>query len=339
MFGVAFYWEWFHRYLKSIGSTRGSAGRIDSYADTKIVTFFIGHNRKILRGILECPSLCGFDPTLNNFQWQGTAEAFWWPRSSEFLSSPQLLVQQGTVRIWQRTAWWRLFCVFNILRKRKAPASYKQFFCYVQVTVSGSPWSKCAVLAPKGQNQTRQRRNSIYKPSLWAFLQTHGNTQPVGPQSCYWCCLREHDLGQGLSLLLILSRIWTEFSEAPCACYKGFKLNFFCNSKSWAMLCSPHLWWDGQVAPVPVPSRQASLMLSPRLAHHWQRVCLTPGTLGGPWKDTAALQHTQIPESCPSFAGRTAAWLKLARWYIYSPRWNYTQAIGAAGSFYFYLWM
>lgn len=166
MFGVAFYWEWFHRYLKSIGSTRGSAGRIDSYADTKIVTFFIGHNCKILRGILECPSLCGFDPTLNHFQWQGTAEAFWWPRSSEFLSSPQLLVQQGTVRIWQRTAWWRLFCVFNILRKRKAPASYKQFFCYVQVTVSGSPWSKCAVLAPRGQNQTRQRRNSIYKPSL-----------------------------------------------------------------------------------------------------------------------------------------------------------------------------
>lgn len=96
--------------------------------------------------------------------------------------------------------------------------------------------------------------------------------------------------------------------------------------------------WTADISPC-FSSAQVSLMLSTRLAHHWQRACLTPGTPGGPWKDTTALQHTQIPGSCPSFAGRTAAWLKMARWYICSPRWNYTQAIGAAGSFYFYLWM
>lgn len=80
-------------------------------------------------------------------------------------------------------------------------------------------------------------------------------------------------------------------------------------------------------------------MLSTRFAHHWQRACLAPGTPSGPWKDTTPLQHAQIPGLCPSFAGRPVAWLKMARWYICSPRWNYTQAIGAASSFYFYLWM
>lgn len=65
--------------------------------------------------------------------------------------------------------------------------------------------------------------------------------QPVGPRSCFLCCLTQHDLGEGLPLLLFLSWTWTEFSETPSAYYKGFKLNFSCNSKSWAMLCSPHV--------------------------------------------------------------------------------------------------
>lgn len=38
---------------------------------------------------------------------------------------------------------------------------------------------------------------------------------------------------------------------------------------------------------------------------------------------------------CPTIP-RAAAWLKMARWCICSPRWNYTQAIGAPGRF--YLW-
>lgn len=107
---------------------------------------------------------------------------------------------------------------------------------------------------PEGRIKPDSKGTASTSLLFWAFLQTHGNTQPVGPRSCYCCCLTEHDLGQGLSQLSILSRIWTEFSEAPCACYKGFKLNFFCNSKSRAMLCSPHVWWDGQVAPVPALS-------------------------------------------------------------------------------------
>lgn len=65
--------------------------------------------------------------------------------------------------------------------------------------------------------------------------------QPVGPRSCFLCCLTQHDLGEGLPLLLFLSWTWTEFSETPSAYYEGIKLNFSRNSKSWAMLCSPHV--------------------------------------------------------------------------------------------------
>lgn len=127
--------------------------------------------------------------------------------------------------------------------------------------------------------------------------------------------------------------------QTPCAYYKGLKLNLPHNSKSWAMLCSPYLCggmdrWH-----------QSMLLFSTGITDVKHKactplaVCLAPGTPTGPWKDTTALQHAQIPGPCPSFAGRTAAWLKMAKWYIYSPRWNFTQTIGAAGSFYFYLWM
>lgn len=40
--------------------------------------FYIWNKSKILRGIVEGPSLGGFDPARNNFQWQWNAEAFWW---------------------------------------------------------------------------------------------------------------------------------------------------------------------------------------------------------------------------------------------------------------------
>lgn len=161
--------------------------------------------------------------------------------------------------------------------------------------------------------------------------------QPVGPQSCYFCCLTEHDLGQGLSPLLFLKHGLS--FQTPCAYHKSFKLKL-CPIIPRAELCCAALisvvGWTGDISPH-FSSAQVPLELSTRLAHHWQCARLAPGTPGCSWKDTTALQHAQIPGSCPSFAGRTAAWLKMARWHICSPMGNYTQAIGAAGSF--YLWM
>lgn len=194
--------------------------------------------------------------------------------------------------------------------------------------------------APRGQNQTRLWRSSICRSSLLSFPSNiHGNTATSQATELVFVLPDRTWAWTGPVTALVPQWNTDWVFRHPVLTIKG--LSLICPTIPRAEPCCVALIsvvaWTGDISPC-FPSAQVPLMLSTRLAHHWQRACLTPGTPGGSWKDTTALQHAQIPGPCSSFAGRTAAWLKMARWYICSPRWNYTQAIGAAGRFYLWKW-
>lgn len=127
-------------------------------------TFFLWNNSKILRGIWQGPSLGGFDPALNHFQRQWTAEAFWWviAKVLRILEFSPVADATGDCENLTKVCNGGIFlCVFNVVRMRKAPVSYKkQFFAVSKSLLVEAPYLN-VLCQPIGCPQSTESNQTV----------------------------------------------------------------------------------------------------------------------------------------------------------------------------------
>lgn len=133
-----------------------------------------------------------------------------------------------------------LLCVFNV-RMRKAPASYeKQFFAMSKSLSVEAPYLN-VLYQPIGCPQRAESNQTVKDLQVFSSKPSFKHAWKYSNHRTVICAAWQNTTLDSACHCFCSSAKHGLSFQTPCAYYKGFKLNLPHNSKTWAMLCSPHL--------------------------------------------------------------------------------------------------